>query len=321
MISVLVYRDGAVQETGAVDPGWIAAGAAETVWVDLTEPDEAEAALLRGTFRFHELAIEDALAEVHHPKIETYGELLYLILHAIEAGKKHQGFVTHDVDFFLGANYLVTVHQSKSRSIDALWRLCVQHPVAMSEGPVGLLHRLVDRIVHHYGPEVEGLEARLERLEGVVFGSSGRNPLRDILDLNADIASLRRVTLPQRDALSRLARREFPQVSEAFGYRFRDVYDQLVRLSDESMSLQDRVTGLIDAHVSIQSNRLNGVMKVLTVIATIFMPLTVLTSMFGMNVTLPALPGGPEVQFWGVAAIMTAISAVMLWVFRRMDWL
>ena len=100
------------------------------------------------------------------------------------------------------------------------------------------------------------------------------------------------VVLPQRDAIARLARREFPQISETMSYRFRDVYDHLVRLTDEALFLQDRVTGLLDAYLSTQSNRLNQVMKVLTVISTIFMPLTVLTGMFGMNVDLPQFPGG-----------------------------
>jgi magnesium transporter len=140
------------------------------------------------------------------------------------------------------------------------------------------------------------------------------------MGLKGDIASLRRVLLPQRDAISRLARREFPQVTETLAYRFRDVYDQLVRLSDQVLFLLDRVTGLLDAYLSLQSNRLNQVMKVLTVIATIFMPLTVLTGMFGMNVPLPHFPGSDAAQFWWIAGVMVVLSGVMIWVFRRMDW-
>jgi magnesium transporter len=179
----------------------------------------------------------------------------------------------------------------------------------------------VDRLVDHYGPEVDLLEDRLESLEQVVFDVAAPNPLRELLALKRDVASLRRVALPQRDAVGRLARREFPQITEAIGYRFRDVHDHLVRLTDEAVFLQDRVTGLLDAYLSNQSNRLNQVMKVLTVIATIFMPLTVLTSMYGMNVSLPLFPGGPATQFWWLCGVMLATSAVMLWIFRRMRWL
>ena len=196
-----------------------------------------------------------------------------------------------------------------------------RHPALLGEGACSLLHRIVDRIVDHYGPEVDGLEDRLDALEQRVFGPWKRSPLRDILRLKSDIASLRRVTLPQRDAVSRLSRREFPQIPEQLSYRFRDVYDHLVRFADEATFLQDRVTGLLDAYLSTQSNRMNQVMKVLTVITTIFMPLTVLTSLYGMNVDLPHLPGGREAQFWWVLAIMLTTSGVMLWFFRRKDYL
>jgi magnesium transporter len=154
-----------------------------------------------------------------------------------------------------------------------------------------------------------------------VFNQGKRNPLRDILRLKSDIASLRRVTLPQRDAVNRLSRREFAEIPEQLAYRFRDVYDHLVRFADEALFLQDRVTGLLDGYLSMQSNRMNQVMKILTVITTIFMPLTVLTSLYGMNVELPHLPFGLKAQFWWVVAIMLGTSGVMLWFFRRKDYL
>jgi magnesium transporter len=320
MFTVLVHRDGVTREADRVEPAWLAPDAPETFWVDIDDPGEIERRLLSDVFKVHELAIEDALNELHHPKIETYDNFLYLILHAIVAVKK-DGFVTHDVDFFLGRNYLVTIRHAPSRTLEAERALCARHPDLLAEGPVNVLHRIVDGLVDNYSPEVDALETRLDELERVVFGRSKKSPLREILGLKADIAALRRVVLPQRDAIARLARREFPQISETMSYRFRDVYDHLVRLTDEAIILQDRVTGLIDAYLSTQSNRLNQVMKVLTVIATIFMPLTVLTGMFGMNVQLPAFPGGEPAQFWWITALILVISAVMLWFFRKRDYL
>ena len=129
------------------------------------------------------------------------------------------------------------------------------------------------------------------------------------------------MALPERDAVARLARREFPEIPEPMAYRFRDVYDQLVRVADEVAFFQDRVTGLLDAYLSMQSNRMNQVMKVLTLISTIFMPLTVLTGMYGMNVPLPHLPGGEDAQFWWIVAIIVGVVVGMLWLFRRMRWL
>ena len=121
--------------------------------------------------------------------------------------------------------------------------------------------------------------------------------------------------------MARLARREFPLIPEQMAYRFRDVHDHLVRLVDEVMFFQDRVTSLLDAHLSLVSNQLNGVMKVLTIIATIFMPLTVITGMWGMNVPIPHLPGGQEAQFWWVGALMLMLAGAMLWYFRKQQWI
>jgi magnesium transporter len=321
VITVLILEHGQVRRETAVDPAWLRPGAPVVFWVDIPQAAPDAAHLLRDVFGFHELAIEDALSEVHHPKIEHYEKFLYLILHGIAAGQGQRGFATQDVDFFLGPNYLVTVHGQASRSITHLQEICVRHSAVLSEGPPGLLHRIVDTMVDHYRPEVDLLEERLDALERVVFEEPRTNPLRDILALKQDVASLRRITLPERDSVGRLARREFPEIPDALAYQFRDVYDHLVNLTDEAVSLQDRVSGLLDAYLSSQSNRLNQVMKVLTVIATIFMPLTVLTGMWGMNVGLPHLPGGDGAQFWWVAGIMGLSSGGMLAVFRKLGWL
>jgi magnesium transporter len=135
------------------------------------------------------------------------------------------------------------------------------------------------------------------------------------------VASLRRIVLPQRDVVGRLARREFGLISETLSYRFRDIYDSLVHLADEAIFFQDRVTSLLEANLATVSNQLNGIMKMLTLISTIFLPLTVLTGLYGMNVTLPALPGGASAQFWWILAIMAAVATSMLLVFRGRRWL
>jgi magnesium transporter len=322
MLTVLVQRDGRVERADGVDPAWLLPESTAIVWADIEGPVDTDRALLSGVFRVHELAVEDALSEIHHPKIETYDGLLYLILHGITSTSEGGGFVdTQDVDFFLGRNFLVTVHHAPSRSIAAEHEACLRRPDIFADGPVGICHRIVDRLVDHYAPVVESIEERIESLEETVFDRPWESPLKELLRAKRDIAALRRVVLPQRDAIGRLARREFAQVTEALGYRFRDVYDQLVRLSEEAILLQDRATGLVDAYLSNQSNRLNQVMKVLTVISTIFMPLTVLTGMWGMNVALPMLPGGDAWQFWWLVLIIVGISATMLWMFRRMRWL
>ncbi|MFL6280941.1 MAG: magnesium/cobalt transporter CorA [Vicinamibacterales bacterium] len=304
-----------------MDPAWLQAGSGISVWVDLDQPTPDEAKILSEVFHFHELAIEDALSEMHHPKVDSYGEYLYLILHGIDFRASEHCFTTKDVDFFLGERFLVTVHPGVSRTIGKVGTVCGRDSRILGEGPGMLVYRIVDTMVDNYRPEVEKLSATLDELEEEVFERPNTQLARRILNFKKDISSLRQVVLPQRDIVGRLARREFPLISEQLAYGFRDVHDHLVRLSDEAMFFQDRITSILDAHLSAVSNQLNQVMKVLTIIATLFMPLTVLTGVYGMNVTLPHLPGGERAQFWWVLAIMFAMSAGMLAYFRRRRWI
>ena len=321
MISIYVHENGDTRCEKTVDPAWLRPGSPVTLWVDLSAPTAEEGQLLARVFHFHPLAVEDALSEIHHPKIEAYDGYLYLILHGINFKEEEHWFATRDVDFFLGPNYLVTVHDGESRSIASVANVCDKHGRILGEGPAALMHRIIDLMVDNYRPEIESLEEHMNELEDQAILGHKPDLVRDILALKRDLASLRRVVIPQRDAVSRLARREFPMITDELTYRFRDVYDHLVRLSDEATLLQDRVTGILEAHLSTISNRLNMVMKVLTVMSTIFLPLTVLTGMWGMNVPLPALPGGEAMQFWWVTGGMALIAAVMLGYFRHNGWL
>lgn len=321
MITVVVRSDGCVTTSSDVDPAWLRPDSDVVFWADFAKATAEEARLLTELFRFHELSVEDALSTSHHPKIEDYESYLYVILHGIdvEAAKRH--FTTRDIDFFVGDRYLVTVHDGRSRSIRQARELCTRNGRFFEEGPFGLLHRIVDIMVDNYRPEVDRLEERMDRLEHDVFARPHQDQIRSILNLKRDIVALRQVVLPQRDVVGRLARREFGRIDAKIAYRFRDLYDHFVRLSDESLIFQDRATGLVEAHLANISNRLNTVMKVLTVIATIFMPLTFITGLYGMNVELPDLGLGPHATFWVLLLIMMGVVIGMLWWFRREGWL
>jgi magnesium transporter len=321
LITVFRHQAGTTTCVEQVDPAWLDPAGGIILWVDLSAPKPEETRILADVFHFHELSIEDAVSDIHHPKIESYPEYLYLILHGIDFRAREHCFRTMDVDFFLGPSYLVTVHSGASRSIGKISDICKRNHSALSEGPAALMHRIIDTMVDNYLPEVEKLSDRLDKIEKEVFLHPDPSLARRILDFKRDVSSLRRVVLPERDAVGRLARREFPIISEPMSYRFRDVYDHLVRLSDESMFFHDRIGSLLDAHLSTVSNALNAVMKVLTIIATLFMPLGVVVGLYGMNVTLPEFPGGAGAQFWWIMGIMFAMSATMLWFFRRRRWI
>jgi magnesium transporter len=322
MITVYVYRNGETQVVDRVEPHWLDPASGVTFWVDVAEPtpDEGQA-VLANTFHFHPLSVEDALSEIHYPKVESYDRYLYVILHGIDFRVQEHWFATLDVDFFLGDNYLVTVHDARSRSIQKLKELCQQHARILEEGPVALMHRIIDSMVDNYEPELDELEREMDRLEEQAVIGAGNNLMVPILEVKRDLSALRRVLIPQRDAIGRLARREFPIISNEMAYRFRDVYDHLVRYSDEVTIFQDRMTGILEGYLSAISNRLNQVMKVLTVVSTILLPMTVLTGLWGMNVMLPQFGGGPTAQFWWVVGIMGAVTVVMLAFFRSKHWI
>lgn len=321
MITVYKHEGGSTHCVDQVDPAWLKPESGVSVWVDLDQPTPEESRILTDVFHFHELAVEDALSELHHPKIESYGDHLYLILHGIDFSASEHCFRTKDVDFFLGAQFLVTVHPGVSRSIGRVGNACGRDNRILGEGPGMLLYRIIDTMVDNYRPEVDKLSETLDELESEVFEKPNTQLARRILNFKKDISSLRQVVLPQRDAVGRLARREFPLINEQLAYGFRDVHDHLVRLSDEAMFFQDRITSILDAHLSAVSNQLNQVMKVLTIIATLFMPLTVFTGMYGMNVPLPHLPGGEGAQFWWILGIMMAMSTGMVGYFRSKKWI
>ena len=321
MISIYVHRHGLTEQAAKFDRAWLTPASDAIVWVDLAAPSIPESLILSDTFAFHRLSVEDAMSERQYPKAEAYDGYLYVILHGIHFQKGDKRFSTHDIDFFVGPNYLVTVHDGDSGTILELRDHATRNPKIIGEGPVALLHRIVDGMVDSYRPEMDKLEDRIDDLEKQIFDRPDPSLVRRILDEKRQIAGLRRIITPQRDVVARLARRDFVDISTEMSFRFRDVYDHLVRIADDVLIFQDRITGMLDAHLSNVSNRLNEVMKVLTILSTIFMPLTVLTGMWGMNVPLPHMPGGEHAQFWWVLGLMLLLGGLMLGYFRRQRWI
>jgi len=321
MVTILVHRDGQTEQAPSLDRSWLNPKSNTVVWVDLEAPSIPESLILSDTFAFHPLSVEDAMSARQYPKAEAYDGYLYIILHAIAFQKAEHCFETQDVDFFLGPNYLVTVHPGGCPSVQELREHATRNPKIFSAGPVALFHRIVDAMVDHYRPEMDKLEDRLDEMENSIFESPDPEMMRQILAEKRQVAALRRIVTPQRDVVARLARRDFVDISTEMAFRFRDVYDHLVRVADDSMMFQDRITGMLDAHLSNVSNRLNLVMKVLTVVATVFMPPTLLAGIYGMNVTLPHFPGGEQAQFWWLTGICIAMIGVMLGIFRSRRWI
>jgi magnesium transporter len=224
------------------------------------------------------------------------------------------------VDFFIGPHYLVTVHDGRSRSIAELQENVSRNAKMLSEdrSRCSTGRGLDGRSLPSGSEQARGSDRR-DREGGLRASQPG--PLRRILDTKRDVSSLRRIISPQRDVIARLARRGLRR------YQHRPVIplprrsDHIVRIVDDSTMFQDRISGILDAHLTNVSNRLNEVMKVLTVVSTIFMPLTLLSGLWGMNIRLPMFPGGDAAQFWWLSGVMGVIVLLMLTLFRRKNWI
>lgn len=321
MISYYVQRDGVTERLDQIEPDWLRPGSGVLVWADVQMPTAEDGIVLRDVFKLHPLAVQDALEWLQHPKVETYPGLLYVVLHGINFKSETDEFDTHDTDFFLSREFLVTVHDGQRRSIEEICRLCLTNTLIMREGTVALMHRIVDRMVDHYRPSVDELEQRLNGIEDAVIEAPSNELTRQILIIKRDISAMRRIVLPQRDVVGRLSRREFEIIDQEMSYRFRDVFDRLVRMSDDAIIFQERVTGILDAHLTSVSNQLASVSKVLAALAVILGPLTIVTGAFGMNVLLPIMPGGERAQFWWVVGGMAVITGSAYYTFRRKGWL
>ncbi|MDR1989891.1 MAG: magnesium/cobalt transporter CorA [Acidobacteriaceae bacterium] len=321
MVTIFVHRNGQTEKVTSIDRLWLNPAAGAYLWVDLAAPSIPELLILSETFGFHPLSVEDARAALEYPKLEAYDGYLYAVLHGIDFGTSASGFSTHDVDFFIGGTYLVTVHDGHSSSILGLQAHIDRNHKIMAEGPVSLFHRLVDTMVDHYRPEVDKLEDRIDELEKAVFEDPSPDLIRQMLSVKREVSNLKRILTPQRDVITRLARRDFVDISTELAFRFRDVYDHIVRLVDDAALFHDRLTGILEAHLTNVSNRLNEVMKVLTVMTTIFMPLTLLSGLWGMNIPLPRMPGSEDTQFLDLSVLMVVVVLSMLWIFRRKRWI
>lgn len=311
------------------------------LWVDLENPNEQEEeTLLINFFLFHHLAVEDCQRERikpkagdHYPKVEDYYDYLYVIFNPVEppvelsAELEHSDeryvsvqFPTRQMNAFLGKNFLVTHHYEFSPAIRYVKELCIKNPMMLQRGPDYLFHIIIDGIVDNYTPVIDYFDARLDELEAGIFEDFQAIMLSKILELKKGIVRLRRVTTYQREILNRLSRGEFTLISNEEMIYYRNVYDHLVRITDLVESYRENVSGLLEAYLSVNSNRMNQVMKVLTVISTIFLPLTFISSIYGMNFHfMPELEWKYGYEFIWLIIVLIGLSMMMY--FRRKGWL
>lgn len=288
-------------------------------WVDLEEPTDEETGVLNGLLGFHPLAVEDCIHDSHSPKLDDYGDYIFTTVHGVDFSQLEEQFSTHELDVFLGDNFLVTFHKQQHKSVFDTRGRVVKNPDHLLRSPDWLLYSILDAMVDNYSPAMEQFDERVSRVEADVFGHDADRALNEILTLKREILHLRRIIVPQRDILNRLSHECERFIRKEHFIYFRDVYDHLVRISETADIYRDILTGILDAHLLLTSNRLNTVMKTLTIIATILMPLSVITGVYGMN--FEYMPGlRTEYGYFIVLGVMATLVVVMLGVFKKKKW-
>lgn len=300
-------------------------------WLDIAAPDDSEHALLSDVFGFHPLVIEDVVHEIQRPKLESYtmigdklkNDYFFLVIHGPETDPNPERlFQTNELDAIFSERYLITIHEGALGSLNEMFNRVHTDPEARLKWGVDvLLYELIDRLVDRYGPILDDFEEVLDKLEEEAIGNPPSEFALRISNHKKDLLDLRRIMTQQRDVIGQLTRGEVPFMGTQSRIYFRDVLDHLNREVETIDIYRDLILGCRDIYMSSINNQLNRIMKTLAIISVVTLPLTVITSFFGMNFA-DTIPGFTK-PFTFVFAIllMIGLPVVFLYLFRKYKWL
>ena len=297
------------------DPG-------EVTWINVTGISKVtDLEKVGECFKIHPLVLEDILEVGQRPKVEDYDEYLYIVLNSIQPVAEGEELVAEEISLVLGPHYLLSFYSGGGDIYAPIRERLLQAKGRIRKlGADYLAYSLIDLVVDNYFVELEKFGDQMESLEDEVVANPSPQTLRDVHQFKNDMIMLRKSLWPLREVVARLERRESPLISENLGNYFRDVYDHTIIAIDTVETYRDILSGMLDIYLSSMSNRLNSIMKVLTIIATIFMPLTFITSLYGMNFKhMPELQW--EYGYFMVLGMVVVIALSMIEYFRRKGWI
>lgn len=293
----------------------------EWLWIDLDSEERAfENHILVERFSLEPLAVSDVQRDRHPPKLEIFDDYLVLLLKGLSARSTDIDFETIQIGFFLGEKFLISRRDETSPSIERIWAEAEAGTLALDRGPAHALYRICRTIADRYSPIVLALEERLEALEGEMFRDPRDELLAELLNDVANLRKLRRVFAYQQALMADLMNGERRFIGERGEHEFRDAYEQMERLASLSQLYQELAVDLMNGHISLTSHRLNQIMKVLTIVTVIFLPLGILAGIYGMNFDyMPELDW--RYGYFVALGTMAAVVITLLTVFRRKGWL
>jgi magnesium transporter len=292
-------------------------------WVHVDEPTSEEAALLADRFGFHELDIEDVLSKRQRPKIDEYPDYLFVVLHFPFYDKAVQRLNAAELDVFLGTDFLITLPNVELHPVTYLFRRCREDEERREElfaqGSGYLLYHVLDDLFDYCFPILDKIGYKLDALEDDVFEGRSEEVVRDISNAKQEIIAYRKIIKPERATLRALERYTQRFLPEEFEIYYDDLGDAAERIWDLLDNYKDVVEGLESTNESVISHKQNDVLRMLTIITVVMLPLTVITGVFGMNVVFPG--EGGETAFWVILGLLLTTLAAMLGFFRWKRWL
>jgi len=290
------------------------------VWVDVEDPSKEDFDFLKKHFLIHSLACDQIFDSNLRPKLQDFENHLAITFH--EPVQEDKSFFFSRLDIFIGKNFIITLHQGSLPSIDAIKENLSKNPNILKKGPSFMTYTIIDTIVENYFPVLDELDSLADEIEDKVFINYGdKETLKRIFYLKRRLIEFRKRISPEREILSTLSRTDSKIIDSKYSIYFRDIYDHLIRISDMVDIYRDLVTSVLDVYVSVQSNKLNEVMKVLTVIATIMMPLTLITGFYGMNVSFPEIDFFGAYTYYFIFVLMLIVSILLILFFKKKKWL
>ena len=295
----------------------------DLTWVNIEGPTERETEYLAQNYPFHHLDLDDCLSRIQRPKIDEYKDYLFLVLHFPVFNIEARVTTPSQVSVFIGENYLITLHKGELKPLVKLFRECQideeSRQENFSQGSGYLLYRIIDRLVDSCFPILNKIGGNIESVEDNVFSNGIRNAVREISILRRDIISFRRIIWPVRAVIGSLEPKVRRFTKMDMSVYFGDTVDHVDKIWDALDDYKEVIEGLNYTHDSLATNRTNEVMRMLTIIATILLPITVVASIYGMNIPLPFQNSSYSLLF--VFFIMLVVIGSMLYFFHRQRWI
>jgi len=305
---------------GIADFDKLSATEQSVLWVDMKKPTDQESYVLTHDFKFHPLAIEDVISERSRTKLDDYERYLFLVFPIVDFVGREEGLKISELDFFLGANTLVTVRYDDHRIFDYLHNRAERDERLISRGADYLFHAIIDTVVDNYNATLDIFEYEVDQVEDDVLGEHDEETLKSIFTLRRDIVQLKRIVMPQKEVVKLMSRLNHPRISEGLRVYFSDIHDHLARTNDMADTHREILNSSLEIYYSTISTKTNEIIKVLTILTAVFIPPTFLVGLWGMNFrNMPEL-AIEHGYFISLVAILLIMVGMILF-FRRKKWI